>query len=415
MSDTALSVRLFERPVGLLKLHSGGMQFQYSQDTSRAISLSMPLREEPYRNRNCEAFFGGLLPDSPNARKQIARQVGANSNSSFSLLGQIGYDCAGAVSLCDPSEPISETTRFRLEGRELSDKVLYKHLNELPTHPLLAGVEGIRISLAGAQDKASLCMIDGKLCAPAPKVPTTHILKVPIHGLEATVENEYYCLSLARRAGIDAAEAEIKSIDDLMILLVKRYDRVYKSDATVSRIHQEDFCQALGVVSTKKYQVDGGPTLLDCFKLIEQVKQPAIDRLELLRRVLFNYLVGNCDCHAKNFSILHHENGQVSLAPAYDLICTSIYENTTRRFAMSIGKESELNSIRARNWDTFREGIGMTAVAFKKFSIEFAKVTARSAPKVADEMREHGLGIDLVNSVSGLVSKRADALVTLME
>lgn len=400
-----LSVRLSEQPIGSLRLNSGSMEFNYEGKT-RPLSLSMPVREESYKNKSCEAFFGGLLPEPVETKKLIARLYGLRSDSSFSLLSKIGFDCAGAVSICDPKEPIGKSAFHKLEGHALNEKELHKHLKELPKRPLFAGVDGVRISLAGVQDKAALALIDGRLSIPLPDVPTTHILKPPIRGLDGSVENEYFCMSLARQAGIKTANVELASAGDINYLLVERFDRHFESDFKIKRIHQEDFCQALGVVSTKKYEADGGPGLFDCFELLNQVTYPGVDRLELSKRIIFNYLIGNADCHAKNFSVIHFDDQTTSLSPAYDVMCTTIYSHATSKMAMSIGGQADMNSVKAENWNKLLNRINVRVPAFKTMSEQMIRSIEQALPGILQQIQEQGRLNEIVQSIADTVEKR---------
>lgn len=400
-----LSVRLCEQPVGTLRLNSGSMEFSYTKD-ARPLSLSMPPSEGAYKNRSCEAFFGGLLPEPIETKKLIARLYGLRSNSSFSLLSKIGFDCAGAVSLTDSSEPLRESALYSLEGHPLSEKELHNHLEQLPKRPLFAGVDGVRISLAGVQDKAALCLIDNKLCVPSPDVPTTHILKPPVRGLDDSVENEYLCMSLAKKAGLKTAEVQLQKAGDINYLLIERFDRHFEPGSKIKRIHQEDFCQALGVVSTKKYEADGGPSLTDCFDLLNQVTFPGVDRLELLRRVIFNYLVGNADCHAKNFSIIHFDDGTIQLSPTYDVLCTAIYSHATSKMAMSIGGQADMNNVRADNWSTLLNRINIRMPAFKTLCESLIKNINTQLPVTLEEIREQNYMNETVQSIAGIIQQR---------
>lgn len=405
MSDDLLSVRLCEQPIGTLRLHSGSMLFSY-QENSRPLSLSMPVREESYKNKSCEAFFGGLLPEPVETKKLIARLYGLRSNSSFSLLEKIGFDCAGAVSLNSPSEPVRTKTTYKLEGQPLSEKELHKHLEQLPKRPLFAGVEGVRISLAGVQDKAALCLIDDKLCMPAPDVPTTHILKPLVRGLDGSVENEFLCMSLAKSVGLKTAEVQLNRAGNIEYLLIERFDRHYESSQTIKRIHQEDFCQALGEVSTKKYEADGGPSLTDCFDLLNQVTYPAVDKLELLKRVIFNFLVGNADCHAKNFSIIHYDDQTISLSPTYDVLCTAVYSHATSKMAMSIGGQSDMNTVRSDNWLTLCTRINVRMPAFKNVAEQMLKNVQSNLPAVLKQIDEQGYMNETVKTIAKIIETR---------
>ncbi len=414
MSSRQLSVRLCDVPVGTLELHSGSMRFVY-ESAKRPLSLSMPIRTEPYANKACEAFFGGLLPERSQLKKIIANIYGLNSDSNFNLLAMIGFDCAGAVSLVAPSEPVVIDQSHKLKGKPLAETELKKHLDELPFRPLLAGVDGIRISLAGAQDKAALCLINDVLCIPAAGVPSTHILKPPIRALPHSVANEFFCMTLAKEVGLSAINVEVRRAADIEYLLVERYDRIIFSNDRIKRVHQEDFCQALGVVSTKKYQADGGPNVIDCLELIERLSQPAKDKIELIKRIIFNFLIGNADAHAKNFSIVHQEDGVSYLSPAYDILSTVIYGVTSTKLAMSIGNEFQIDAIRKSNWIKFCEKSKIQPSAFKKICRAIVTQVQRAIPQTKLAMVDDNLWGEVMDQLVAGIQQRITQLTTSLE
>lgn len=162
---------------------------------------------------------------------------------------------------------------------------------------------------------------------------STHILKTPIPGFPATVVNEAFCLATIRALGLPAVEAVPTRIGDVVVLRVERYDRVIGGDV-VGRVHQEDACQALGILPGRKYEVEGGPGVEAIAALLRAVSaRPAIATTAFLELVVAWYLVGNADGHAKNVSLLH-DQGATTLAPAYDVLCTAAYEQHDERMAM---------------------------------------------------------------------------------
>lgn len=311
----------------------------------------MPIREELYDDKVCEAFFGGLLPESKEARKALAHQYGIDPESTFSMLKAIGGDCAGAVSLHEDADIPMSPAFGQLEGEALPEAELAKLIRNLPRSPLFSGRRALRLSLAGYQNKAAVCVINGEVCLPKSNfVPTTHILK-PAHPVyQSTCQNEYFCMKLAERMGLPVAKVELRSAEDLIYLLVERYDREIDESGIIHRVHQEDFCQALGVVSENKYESEGGPGLKDCFELLARYSdKPAADRNQLMSNVIFNYLIGNADAHAKNFSLLHLPSG-LRLSMLYDLNSTLVYEELSTQMAMKIGGESSFLGVTQDNW-----------------------------------------------------------------
>lgn len=384
--DKVLDVHLNGRFLGRLEQNQvGKMVFRYADDARRPLSLSMPVRPDPYDDDACEAYFGGLLPERDTARKAIASHYGANANNNFSLLRAIGHDCAGALSLVPPGESSIEDAA-PLAGRVLTDAELATHLRDLPKRPLMIGVDDMRLSLAGAQDKASLCMIDGQLSVPAPGTPTTHILKPTIAEVGETVTNEYLCMRLAAAVGLPVAAVEMGQAEDVHYLLVERYDRVTVG-GLIRRIHQEDFCQAVGIRSTQKYESDGGPNLPKCFELTKRLAAPARARIELLDLVIFNVLIGNGDAHAKNYSVLHRPEGKPVLTPAYDLLSTRYYFGPNSKLAMKVGGYREFERIYLRHWQRFSQEV---ALAFPLVRSTLANMEARLQGAITAERAYHG-------------------------
>lgn len=398
MSNRQLSVRMHGLPQAVLEQDdSGRMRMTYLPEATRQLSLSLPLRDEPFDHAACEAYFGGLLPESDAARRLIARRFGANANNSFSLLRAIGYDCAGAVSLHTMDDPVRPARFLPIEGRPLSDAELATHLRELPSRPLFLGVEGIRLSLAGAQDKAAVCMVDGQLALPLQGTPTTHILKPAVAGFKDMVLNEYLCLTLARAVGLAVPEVEMRMAEDIPYLLVERYDRTFDPERGLSRLHQEDFCQALGVSSALKYEADGGANAAQCFSLVRRIDRPAVSVKRLLEHFLFNVLVGNCDAHSKNFSLLHHEDGRIELAPVYDVVCTRFYPDIESRLAMKIGGYYRVEDLIARRWKRFSAEVDVSLPMLRRTLFGMNEAIQRAIMKASNEQ---GRGQELLAFIS---------------
>jgi serine/threonine-protein kinase HipA len=211
----------------------------------------------------------------------------------------------------------------------------------------MAGEAGIRLSLAGAQDKIAVRLEGETICLPLNGAPSTHILKPQIERFEGLVFNEKLCMDLAAAVGIPTARTRMGMAEGIHYILVERYDRLNIPSANAGqhlllREHQEDFCQALGIVSEHKYQNEGGPSLKQCFELVRNTSSvPLVDLQSLLSAAIFNLLIGNNDAHGKNFSLLYKMDGQTRLAPLYDLVSTAAYPELSSRMAMKIGGEYE--------------------------------------------------------------------------
>jgi serine/threonine-protein kinase HipA len=334
--------------------NSGSLHFRYTESwigskPSIPLSTSMPLRKERYGQKVCRPFFAGLLPEAT-SRQLIAKSFGVSDKNDFALLERIGAECAGAVSLIPPDEtPTAEASSYR----EITSEELAARFDALPSHPLLTGTEGIRLSLAGAQGKLAVAIRDGKFSLPLGGSPSSHILKPPNPHFKGLVQNEFFCMRLADRGGLEVAPVELGKAGETPFLQVERFDRERMPDGSLERIHQEDFCQALAIPPELKYQQEGGPSLKKSFALVREVSSaPGPDVLKLFDAVVFNYLIGNSDAHGKNFSFLYTESG-ARLAPLYDLVSTQAYPDLSRIMAMKIGDENEATKIHVRNWRKF--------------------------------------------------------------
>lgn len=347
----------------LIQDDSGAVTFTYLPSwisEGEALSNSLPLREAAFSFRECRPFFAGLLPEQE-ARKLVAQGLGVSERNDFALLEKIGAECAGAVSLVPAGTPAPEDRR---EYRQVSESELAERISKLPARPLLAGEDGIRLSLAGAQGKLAVALGKGRVLLPLEGSPSTHILKPQSNHYPGLAQNEFFCMSLARSVGLNVAEVKLKAAGEYEYLEVTRYDRGGPDGK--SRIHQEDFCQALGLPPEMKYQEEGGPSLRRCFELVQTVSgAPAVDALRLFDSVVFNFLIGNCDAHGKNFSFLYGDSS-VRLAPLYDLVCTRVYEGISSNMAMKIGGEKDPQRLFARNWEVFIKDIEFNLPAAKK-------------------------------------------------
>jgi serine/threonine-protein kinase HipA len=407
-----LDVYLFRDLVGHLIQDDGGqMAFDYAESwiektDTYPLSRSLPLRKERFSRKECRGFFAGILPEE-SKREIIARNLGISARNDYAMLERIGGECAGAVTFVPAGE--------RLPGRNysyrtLTDAELVAILKELPKRPLLAGEEGVRLSLAGAQDKVAVRVDGDKVSLPLEGAPSTHILKPAIERFEGVVLNEALAMKLATAVGLSAAAVEIRTVEDMTFLLVERYDRIHRKTAdeelTIERIHQEDFCQALDIVPETKYQKEGGPSLKDCFNLLREVSSaPVIDLARLLDAVIFNYLVGNNDAHGKNFSLLYPGAGtgdlQVRLAPLYDIVSTVYYPELSREMAMKIGGEYSSERVTPKNFEKLAEEAGLAKPLVRRRVPELVEAILSALP----ELDIHN---SVAEGVAALIQKRSE-------
>ncbi|MPZ19803.1 MAG: type II toxin-antitoxin system HipA family toxin [Luteitalea sp.] len=398
--------------VGTLQVNQHGeMRFAYAADwladSSRpAISFSLPKRPEPFKQRQCRPFFAGLLPEE-SQRDVIAGALGISKRNDFAFLEALGGDVAGALSLW----PEGDTPPVADPGgapQPLSDDEFGQLLDTLPTRPLLAGREGLRLSLAGAQSKLPVVLVDGRVALPAPGQPTTHILKPSIARFPHTTENEALVMTLAAAIGLPVAPVAARTVAGHPYLLITRYDRRVDESGQAHRLHQEDFCQALGIPPEHKYASEGGPTFKTSFDLLRRATTiPAVAVLAFLDAAILNLIVGNADAHGKNFSLLYQQGG-VSLTPLYDLLLTVAYPDLSSKLAMKIGKRATLEEIGPATWPAFAEDIGLAGPFVRRRVTELAEAAIAQAPSIPESPALAGLDVDALATYSSLIVSRAE-------
>jgi serine/threonine-protein kinase HipA len=376
-THTPLHVLINGRLVGeLAKRSDGAIRFAYDPswldwEHRFAISLSLPLRESAYRGAEVIAVFDNLLPDSTQVRQAVAERTGAAGADAFSLLEQLGRDCVGAMQFIPDGEDMDPIGALR--GEELSEEEIETRLRNLERAPLGVDPEHeFRISIAGAQEKTALLFHEDKWISPRGTTPTTHILKPQIGSIPtssgvidmtASVDNEHYCLSVAEAFGLPVNQTTIQTFGERRVLVIKRFDRFLSRDGRLLRKPQEDFCQALGVPSTQKYQSTvaahrSGPSNIDIAEVLTGSDDPVGDLMTLFRSQIVFWLIGATDGHAKNFSVFLNPGGRFSLTPLYDILSAQPAFDANQiprnryKLAMSVGKSSHyrIQFIRRRHF-----------------------------------------------------------------
>lgn len=364
----ALSVWLQDRRVGRLwESGDGQLCFAYAAEVLEEnpvprLSRSLPPGPDPLRGPAVRSFFSGLLPEG-SVRHQVSANLGLSESNDFALLAALGGDCAGALRVYDEDE----SPALDPDPVEISEDELERRLTELPRRPLLAGEEGVRLSLAGAQSKLPIRQVQGKWSLSTFDTPSTHILKPESREFPGLAVVEAFSLDLASRVGLPVVKAEWRCFGERPCLVVARYDRDLNQDSgEVRRIHQEDLCQALGLPPHRKYQQEGGPSAGDALACIRTWSTvPVLDVAFFLNLWVFNVLLGNADAHGKNLSWLYREEER-RLAPAYDLVSTALWPELSPRMAMRVGQAKFLEEVSQAHFLKFAESNRIGVAGFRR-------------------------------------------------
>ena len=365
--DRSLAVLTGGRRAGVVTMGAAG-RFSLTYDeawreaeTATPLSLSMPLSQREHSDAPVRAFLWGLLPDNERVLERWAQDYQVSPRNPFALLRHVGEDCAGAAQFVRP-ERVDKLIAGEGNVQWLADTDVAELLRILRRDPTAWHVRNSgQFSLAGAQAKIALHHDPsaGRWGEPRGSVPTTHILKPAVTGLDDHDLNEHLCLTAARLLGLPVASTHVGQFVDERAIVVQRYDRRQLADGTITRIHQEDMCQALGVPPTTKYQNEGGPTPEQVIELLRRSVFPARSAAAAVNRFVdalaFNWIIYGTDGHAKNYSLLL-SGSQVRLAPLYDVASALAYDDMyppKLRMAMKIGDEYRVEATSGRHWRNF--------------------------------------------------------------
>ncbi len=378
-----------KRVVGTLDRHKKGrVVFQYSQDwiekESSPVSLSLPCRKEKFAPAISTAFFENLLPES-NTRTVLAFNRRIDKKDTFAFLENFGEDCAGALSIIpEDQEPDFTPGQYENITQELIE-TLDKMLLYPGRYKLYPEMKHAKLSLAGVQDKLPIYIKGTQFYLPKNSgSATTHIIKPINTDFTDILRNEAFCMALAQRSGFVVPRSKIMKMGNHELFVVERYDR-QEVNKEIVRIHQEDFCQAMGYPAERKYQETGGPGFLECRELIDEFlsNQGVTNRLLFIRMMIFNYIIGNHDAHGKNFSILHRKDFE--LAPFYDLVSTQVYP-LDNKFAMAIGQTFRLDRIKSHSFKEFAKDMDVRPELLTSLINEVCEVVKNG---LGDQTAEH--------------------------
>ena len=395
--------------------------FSYSQEYlaseyKKAISISIPLQDEAFSAEKTRRFFDGLLPEGF-MRKTIATDMHYSEDDYLSILSFLGRECLGAIRICEEDDVLdsgySEISKKQVEElasegtKKSSEMIIKSHL-----------------SLTGASGKVGLYYDEEneKWYLPYGLAPSTHIVKQSHIRLDGIVANEQLSMMTAGKCGIEIPESFIinvgKGTDSEVLFATKRYDRIINDTSKMInnlkkpfRLHQEDFAQALGISSYDKYEKGDEGYASEMFRLIrDNISNPLSEQLKLYRRIVFNYVIGNTDAHIKNYSLLYNQSlSEISLAPAYDIVSTIIYEGATREMSFGIGGIRDINKINEENFRTMASQINLgDKIAVKEYESILNKFES-SIRESARELTE--IGFNNANNIcERIISSRKHIL-----
>jgi serine/threonine-protein kinase HipA len=375
------------------------------------LSLSMPIAAKEHGRAAVEAFLWGLLPDNEQVLARWAAKFQVSARNVFALISHVGEDCAGAVQFVTPErlEAIRSGKEDKVEW--LDEAELAKRLRALREDhaawrlPRDTG----QFSLAGAQPKTALLLQNDRWGIPSGRIPTTHVLKPPTGHFDGHAENEHICLMLARNLGLPAAQSRVSRFKDEVAIVVERYDRQQKGNDII-RVHQEDTCQALGIMPTKKYQNEGGPSPANIIELLRTYSTDRDADLDTFVAALgFNWLIAGMDAHAKNYSLLL-SGPDIRLAPLYDIASILPYEEVDLRkakLAMKIGGEHKVELIGLRQWQKFAREVRTNADQLVEVLISMAKHLPDEVAAARALAREEGLNNALIDRLAKQLIDRA--------
>ena len=396
MKSDVLNVWHEGRRVGRLRRRSSRrMEFRYNSEWVReqgyAISQSMPLDpgDLTVRDERAHRFFANLLPEG-GVRERVLRHFRIPDDD-FELLRKLGGECAGALSILpEEQEPDSlDREEYRLVDDDRLGRLIFSlgwDFAEIETNP------AARLSLAGAQHKMTVALRNGLIHLPVGTAPSSHILKFDSVEFTNVLAFESFATLLAKSAGLPVVEFDLRRVGRDFVALIERYDRICGEDGRIRRLHQEDFCQALGYSSRTKYEADGGPSFARCYRLVRDVSDAPVDDLgRLLRWQIFNVLAGNSDGHAKNLSLLYGPDGGTHLAPFYDLVPTRAIANLDHDLAIQVSGVGNPGNVGQSHWESLAVECDVRPAVVISLVQETAEALMANMPRARERFEDlHG-------------------------
>ena len=397
---------------------SGALRFSYEdawrQDESAyPLSLSMPLAAKEHRDNVVSSFLWGLLPDNDRTLEHHGRLFGVSARNPAALLAHIGADCAGAVQFAPP-ETADATRASSINARVVEWIDEHEVARELKT-VREQGIPGTfsrtagQFSLAGAQPKIALLEERGRWGRPSGRIPTNRILKPPSGEYRGFAENEHFCLELANGLELGVVKSRVMKFADEVAIVVERFDRSKRGRA-YARIHQEDMCQALGVMPTGKYEAGGGPGIAAIISVLREASlEPEQDIERFIQATVLNWVLAATDSHAKNYALLHGAGGGVRLAPFYDILSYLPYADSALhrvKLAMKIGSKYLVSRVNRQSWEALAKANGLAITAVMDDLDSVLERLPKVVDRVASDAIDSGLDASIVEQLTDRILKR---------
>ncbi len=412
-----LVVVLAGRDIGrVLRDTRGRLTFVYAEDWRQArgaypLSLSMPLAAAEHGHKPVEAFLWNLLPDNDAVLARWGQRFQVSPRNPFALLSHVGEDCAGAVQFVRPDRldavmGAGPATVEWLEDKDIAERLrLLREDRTSWRSPRDIG----QFSLAGAQPKTALLYENDRWGVPSGRTPTTHILKPPTGAFDGHAENEHLCMRLASALGLIVARSQVQWFEDQVAIVIERYDRE-RTPSGIVRVHQEDFCQALAILPTHKYENEGGPGARAAVELLRTFSGRAQEDVQrFVDALAFNWLIGGTDAHAKNYALLIGAEGRARLAPLYDIASILPYDFDIRqvRLAMEVGGNYRLRDVGPRQWRKLATDLRLDADALVQRVRDMAAMLPEHLAAIRQTAEKEGLDHPLIERLLDALSDRA--------
>lgn len=384
------------------------------------LSLQMPFYQISHGHGVVDPWLRGILPDDQQVLAQWGVEFAVSPSDTLGLLAVAGEDCPGAIQLVHPERvaDVLQDDREHVEWLSEEDmETRLRILGEQKSAWRLADDIG-RFSLAGYQPKTALLFDGQRWGVPSGRTPTTHILKPPNAHYPGLVENEHLCLKLASDLGLAVPVSEVQTFGREKAIVVTRYDRRPRPDGTIRRLHQEDFCQTLGVATDRKYQNEGGPTCKDiCDVLWEHSSDPDRDVRAFADAIMLNWIVVGTDAHAKNYSVRLDRQEHVRLAPFYDIASYLPYAGHLKKIAMSqkVGGKYRVQDVRARHWERFAEEVRLPPKDVIESGLTMAAALPSIVQVIVAGMRDRGLDHPVLKTLTDKLNARANYCTQILQ